>query len=107
MDFRCGSKTSQWMQEAGFEDIQVCKYSWPYGGDNETDPMLRRFSLWLTQSQHEMIHHMIKRTIDGDQSDRADDALVTKMQTEMRRDLMPRKGMHMYFYVTIGRKQEV
>lgn len=105
MDFHCGSNAAQRMRACGFHDVQVIKYPWPYGGQFESDPRMREFSLWHTTTQPEMIHKAIKRTmLDSSEGGQVTDEQIESMRKEARASLEPQPGKYQEFYVTVGRK---
>lgn len=102
MDLHCGAKAKQWMQEAGFVDVQTFEYYWPWGGEAEVTPEMREVGMYSARDVPVMLHHMIERAM----GERASEEEVEQMRREMRETLRAEKGKHQVFFVTIGRKPE-
>lgn len=105
MDFQCGRKVVQWMEQAGFRDIQVFKYKWSYDPLSTQEPGVREFGEWQVRWQPGMINTMIERSVtSGHGAGMVEHNAIVRMQDEMRKCLAPEKGKHIWFYVTIGQK---
>ena len=102
MDWSCGSRAKQWMEDAGFEDVQVKTYRWPYGGDWEKNEVMREFGEYVRTAMVELLWHVISRLMD-DQPDGTPE-VIDQMRQEMKKDFRPEEGKHWLFYVTWGRK---
>ncbi|TKA25061.1 hypothetical protein B0A50_06125 [Salinomyces thailandicus] len=103
--FRCGSRTQRWMEEAGFQDVQVRTYRWPFGGQWENEECWRDFGQYVASAMVEMFWHLIPRLMMGRPECTAE--MVEGMQRDMQRDFAPVEGKHWVFYVSCGRKPEV
>lgn len=99
MDLDCGKKAKAWMEEAGFVDIQVYKYTYPFCGSSEALPAMREFGRFNTTALPIMLNDVIPRVM-GSASPDAKESL----RAEMRRSLLPGKKRHQIFFVTVGRK---
>ncbi|KAK3110899.1 hypothetical protein LTR53_014347 [Teratosphaeriaceae sp. CCFEE 6253] len=102
LHFRCASRARQRMEQAGFVDIHVRTYRWPFGGAWERADAWREFGDYVSRAMTEMVWHMIPRMMAGRPG--TTDAKIEQMRAEMRRDLAPEEGKHWDFYVTCGRK---
>ena len=45
LDFHCGSRAQKWMKDAGFANIRVFEYYWPFGGESEPTVEGREFGV--------------------------------------------------------------
>ena len=94
------------MKEAGFVDIQVFEYYWPFGGQSEDSIEKREFSQYLTTGTVTMLHHMIYRTMADSPISEGRKQKIDQMRSDMRWSMLPEMGKHQKFYVTIGQKPE-
>lgn len=101
MDFACGKKAKAWLEEAGFVDVQVYKYRYPYCGVSESSKEMRDFGRFNAITVPVALEHSIPRAmgISGLEEKEA-------MRAEMVRTLRPGTRRYQIFYVTIGRKPE-
>ena len=106
LDFHCGSRAQKWMKDAGFTNIQVFEYYWPFGGESEPTIEGREFGLYTTVAFPSMMHHMIQRSMADEPPSEEQQQLVERMRAEMRWNVLPEKGKHQIFRVTIGQKPE-
>lgn len=100
LDFTCGSSTQHWMKEAGFVDVKVQEYRWPWGGEWEQDQVWKDFGQYVCSAMVEMVWHMIPRVM----GDAADDERIAEMRASMKRDFAPEKGKVWKMYVSCGRR---
>lgn len=99
MDLSCGKKAENWMDEAGFVDVQVYKYTYPFCGSSESSVDMRKFGLFNATAVPAMLEDVIPRVMGNACSE-----LKVSLRAEMRQTLLPGKERHQVFYVTIGRK---
>lgn len=99
LDFLCGSSAKGRMEEAGFPDVQVKEYYWPYGGQWETDEAYREFGEYVATGMVDLVWHVIDRLMTASSREEKD-----QMRMDMMRDFEPQEGKHWKFYVTCGRK---
>ncbi|KAK4541319.1 hypothetical protein LTR36_008077 [Oleoguttula mirabilis] len=104
LDITGGSRTQQWMKDAGFVDVQVTTYRWPFGGQWETDEVWREFGDYVSRVMVDMLWHLIPRLMEGQEGVTAE--VIDRMREDMKRDFAPEEGKHWVFYVTCGRKPE-
>jgi len=101
LDFECASHAAERMREAGFVDVQVSKYRWPFGGQWESSPEMREMGEYSASAMPELTWHMIERLMKGKG---AGDEDIADMRGQMKKDFAPEEGKHWDFYVTVGRK---
>lgn len=101
LNFLCASKAATWMRDAGFVDIQVSKYRWPFGGRWEKTEDMRGMGDYSAEAMPEMVHHMIPKSMEGQNLSSEE---IEEMRKAMKKDLAPEEGKHWDFYVTVGRK---
>lgn len=101
LDFECASHAASRMRAAGFVDVQVSKYRWPFGGQWEATPEMREMGDYSASAMPELTWHMIERLMKGKG---AGDEEIGKIRGQMIKDFAPEEGKHWDFYVTIGRK---
>lgn len=94
MDLDCGKKAKVWMEEAGFVDVQVHKYTYPFCGSSESNLEMREFGRFNTTALPIMLDYVIPRVMENESHE----------AKELRRTLLPGKGRHQVFFVTVGRK---
>lgn len=99
MDLDCGKKAKAWMDDAGFVDVQVHKYIYPFCGSSEPNLEMREYGRFNTTVLPIMLDDVIPRVM-GNESPEAKKSLLA----EMHRTLLPGKGRHQVFFVTVGRK---
>lgn len=102
MDLHCGSKVKDWMNDAGFVDVQTFEYSWPWDAEAQTTPEMRAMADYSARELPDALYHMLERAM----GEGADPNEVAQLQAELKQTLVVQKGMHKIFYVTIGRKPE-
>lgn len=101
MDTLCGRNCKKWMQYAGFVDVQVIPYLFPFCGFSEATPEMREFGRFNTSTVPMMLQDAIPRAMSGRPSEEVD-AIVK----EMKETLRPGLGRYQIFYVTVGRKPD-
>lgn len=89
------------MRDAGFVDVKVEKYRWPWGGEWEKETVWKEFGEYVHLEMVRLIWHMIPRLLKD-----AGDEEISKLRQEMVRDLRPEEGKVWWMYVTVGRKPE-
>jgi hypothetical protein len=99
MDLSCGKNAKVWMQAAGFVDVQVYKYTYPFCGSSESSLDMRKFGLFNATAVPTMLEDVIPRVMGNACSE-----VKESLRAEMRQTLLPGKERHQVFYVTIGRK---
>jgi SAM-dependent methyltransferase len=99
MDLDCGKKAKAWMVEAGFVDVQVYKYIYPFCGSSESSLEMREFGLFNTTAVPVMLDDVIPRVMGNACSDEKE-----LLRADMRRTLLAGKEIHQVFFVTVGRK---
>lgn len=104
MDIHCGSRAQSWMRQAGFVDIRVFEYVWPFGGQNDASIEMREFSQYSVMAIPTMLHHMIFRSLADTPLSNERRQLIERVRIQMRQCLAPEQGKHQKFYVTIGRR---
>jgi len=101
MDFACGRKAKGWMEEAGFVDVRVWEYRYPYCGSSEGSGEMRDFGLFNATTVPVALEHAIPRAMGISSLEERE-----AMRAEMVRTLRPGTGRYQIFYVTVGRKPE-
>jgi trans-aconitate methyltransferase len=99
MDLNCGKKAKLWMEKAGFVDVQVYRYTYPFCGSSESSLEMRDFGLFNTTAVPNMLDDVIPRVMGNACSEEKE-----LLRVGMRRTLLPGKKIHQVFFVTIGRK---
>ncbi|KAK5114802.1 hypothetical protein LTR85_010115 [Meristemomyces frigidus] len=102
LDFSGGSRTQQWMNDAGFVDVQVKTYRWPFGGQWETEGVWKEFGEYVSHVMVDMFWHLFPRLMEGQPGVTGE--VIDQMREEMKHDFAPEEGKHWLFYVTCGRK---
>ncbi|TKA70818.1 hypothetical protein B0A55_07431 [Friedmanniomyces simplex] len=102
LDFSCASRARQWMKDAGFADVQVDTYRWPFGGKWEKEKVWQEFGEYGSSAMTDMVWHMIPRMMEGRPGVTSE--TIDQMRADMQRDFAPEEGKHWVFYVTCGRK---
>ncbi|KAF2767849.1 S-adenosyl-L-methionine-dependent methyltransferase [Teratosphaeria nubilosa] len=100
IDFNSGSKAAGWMRDAGFQDIQVHTYRWPFGGSWESNPAYKAFGEYNASDMPALFHHLISRTMEGVASEEE----IERIRSDMRKDMRDEPGRVWKYYVTVGRK---
>ncbi|KAF7192921.1 Methyltransferase fsdD [Pseudocercospora fuligena] len=108
IDVHCGNKAEKWMKDAGFEDVQVIKYVFPFCGSSESTLEMREFGRFNAEAVPVMLHHAIEKAVIDGESPVTEELhrKIEEMRSEMKRTLVPGKGMYQIFSVAIGRKPE-
>lgn len=101
LNWSCATLAADWMREAGFQDIQVTEYRWPFGGQWEQTPEWRAFGDYVASNMPSMVHHMIAKTMEDQGASEED---IESMRAEMKRDFAPEEGKHWVMKVTVGKK---
>jgi SAM-dependent methyltransferase len=101
MDLACGKKAKAWMQDAGFVDVQVHRYTYPFCGSSESTTEMREFGRSNAAAVTAILETAIPRAM-GISDLGADEAI----RAEMLQTLLPGKERYQIFYVTIGRKPD-
>lgn len=99
MDLDCGKKAKAWMKQAGFVDIQVHKYTYPFCGSSESSLDMRDFGRFNTKAIPVMLDDVIPRVMGNAGSEKKE-----SLRAEMCQTLLAGKKRHQVFFVTIGRK---
>ena len=105
-NLHCGSGAQKWMKEAGFIDVQVFEYRWPFGGQSEPTIEMREFGEYSAVGMPTMLHHMIEKTMADDPLSGERSQMIDRMRAEMRWSLLPEKGKHQTFYVSQAEDQK-
>jgi SAM-dependent methyltransferase len=101
MDLACGKKAKMWMQKAGFVDVQVYRYTYPFCGSSESTTEMREFGRFNAAAIPAVLETSIPRAM-GILETKADEA----MREEMLQTLQPGKQRYQILYVTVGRKPD-
>ncbi|SMY22870.1 unnamed protein product [Zymoseptoria tritici ST99CH_1A5] len=100
LDPRSASKAHTWMAEAGFRDVVVKQYRWPFGGEWEEDEKWKAWGDYVATSMPELFWVMIGRILEGT----AGKEVVERTREQMMADLRPEKGKEWRMSVVVGRK---
>lgn len=101
MDLACGKKAKAWMLEAGFVDVQVYRYTYPFCGSSESSVEMRKFGQFNAAAIPAVLETSIPRAM-GISDPEANEA----MRAEMLQTLLPGNRRYQIFYVTVGRKPD-
>ncbi|KAK4961458.1 hypothetical protein LTR10_001948 [Elasticomyces elasticus] len=89
LDFSCGSAAQQRMKDAGFVDVHVKTYRWPFGGQWEEEKRWQDFGDYVSTCATELVWYMIPRMMHGVSAETID-----RMRTDMTRNFEPEEGKH-------------
>ncbi|EME45493.1 hypothetical protein DOTSEDRAFT_170923 [Dothistroma septosporum NZE10] len=103
LDWDCGKNAAQRLRVAGFVDVVVKTYRWPWGGQWESDPVWKTFGEYVATDIVELNWHMIARLMAKIGTEERE---VRALQEEAMRVLQKEERKEWFYYVTIGRKPE-
>jgi SAM-dependent methyltransferase len=102
LDMNSGSHSGQYLEQAGFTDVQTTQYVWPLGRWSkypEGDLMAHHSTTTWPDIFTHLISSMLAATMTPDE--------IAPLVEEIRRTLVPgEEGKHMRFFVTLGRKPQ-
>ena len=101
MDLACGKKAKAWMQDAGFVDVQVFRYTYPFCGSSESTKEMREFGRSNAAAVTAILETSVPRAMGI--SDLGANEVI---RAKMLQTLLPGKQRHQIFYFTIGRKPD-
>ena len=105
LDLDAGLTIRQYMEEAGFVDVQRWEYRIPYWRTaGQQHPETRKMTELMIGDKWGLYWHMIPKLLDG--MGYSDDD-TERLQLDMRKDLREEEGKYQLFCVTIGRKPNV
>ncbi|KAM3416277.1 hypothetical protein BST61_g7883 [Cercospora zeina] len=103
MDWTCARHLPQWLSEAGFQDIEVKKYKWPYGGFWQKDPVWRAWGDFVVKEIKGLVWHVIPKTLEGEGYSAEE---IAGFREEAVRNVGAEEGKYWHFWVVTGRKAE-
>ena len=103
MDPLAGGHLARYMQNAGLVNIQVRTYEWPWGDwkANRGHEEVRRFGTHLGQTMPATWQGLLGKMLDGQGYS---EERMNEFLQACHRDMQPREGMYMSYYVVCGRK---
>ncbi|KAF2214075.1 hypothetical protein CERZMDRAFT_38447 [Cercospora zeae-maydis SCOH1-5] len=103
MDWTCARSLPQWLAEAGFQDIEVKKYRWPYGGAWQKDPVWKAWGDFVVKEMKGLVWHVIPRTLEGEGYSAEE---IAGFRKEALRNVEAEEGKYWNFWVVTGRKAD-
>ena len=109
IDLECGRNIKRYMEEAGFIDVQVIEYRFPWCTEDATSsgdgypPEAAKISTHAVENWWKVWWHLIPKWIE---SLRYGEKEIEDLRKDMKERTKGEPGKETIFYVTIGRKPE-
>ncbi|KAI9686356.1 MAG: hypothetical protein M1822_003701 [Bathelium mastoideum] len=102
LDMNSGSHSTSYLQQAGFENVRTMEYVWPLGRwrDHPEGDLMAKHS---ADTWPDIFAHLTQAMLEKTHTEEE----IRPLIEELRRTLVPgEEGIHMKFFVTLGRKPQ-